>query len=60
VEVLSVDSGCVVSSRPGFELGETGLQLGVLPAQSGRFPACGGGFLGECREKVAKLLQPVD
>jgi hypothetical protein len=49
-----------VSSRPGFELGETGLQLGVLPAQSGRFPACGGGFLGECREKVAKLLQPVD
>jgi hypothetical protein len=49
-----------VLSRSGFELGATGLQLGVLKAQPGRFPACGGGFLGECREEVPKLLQPVD
>jgi hypothetical protein len=49
-----------VLSRPSFELGETGLQRGVLPAQPGRFPACGGGFLGECWEEIPKLLQPVD
>jgi hypothetical protein len=49
-----------VPSRPGFELGETGLQRGVLLAQSGRFPACGGRFLGERREEISKLLQPVD
>jgi hypothetical protein len=60
VEALSVDSGCVVPSRPGFELGETGLHRGALLAQSGRFPACGGRFLGERREEISKLLQPVD
>jgi hypothetical protein len=49
-----------VSSRSGFELGETGLQRGVLLAQPGRFPACGGRFLGECREEISKLLEPVD
>jgi hypothetical protein len=49
-----------VSSRPSFELGKTGLQRGVLLAQPGRFPACGGGFLGECREQIPELLQPVD
>jgi hypothetical protein len=45
-----------VLSGPGFELGETGLQRGVLPVQPGRFAACGGGLLGECREEIAKLL----
>jgi hypothetical protein len=50
----------VVSSRSGFKLGETGLQRGVLPAQPGCFPACGGGFLSECREEISKLVQPVD
>jgi hypothetical protein len=45
-----------VLSRRGFELGETGLQLGVLQAQAGRFAACGGGFLSECREEIPKLL----
>jgi hypothetical protein len=60
VEAHSVDRGCVVLSRPGFELGEAGLQVGVLPAQPGRFPARGRGFLGESREEIPKLLQPVD
>jgi hypothetical protein len=45
-----------VLSRRGFELGETGLQLGVLQPQAGRFAACGGGFLSECREEIPKLL----
>jgi hypothetical protein len=49
-----------VLSRPGFELGETGLQRGVLQAQPGRFPACGRGFLSECREEIPKLLQPLE
>jgi hypothetical protein len=49
-----------VLSRSAFELDEAGLQLGVLQAQPGRFPPCGGGFLGECREELPKLLQPLD
>ena len=49
-----------MSSRPSFELGETGKQRGVLEAQPGCFPACGGGFLGECREETPKLLQPLE
>jgi len=49
-----------VLSGLGFELGDAGLRLGVLQAQSGRFPACGRGFLGESRTKTAQLLQPVE
>jgi hypothetical protein len=49
-----------VVSRLGSELGEAGLQPRVLEAQPGCFPARGGGFLGECREEIPELLQPVD
>jgi hypothetical protein len=55
-DLPSVVRGCVVLSRRGFEFGETALQLGVLQAQTGRFAACGGGFLSECREQIPKLL----
>jgi hypothetical protein len=44
----------------GLRARRDGLERGVLLAQSGRFPACGGRFLGECREEISKLLQPLD